>query len=763
MKPLAKNFRPRQALLAAAIAVCSPSIALAAQNGQNDDNVTRIFVLSNRADLISGGNALVEIQLSAKARTKPSSVKVDVNGVDVTSAFAIRADGRFLGLVTGLAEGANTLKATVRNENGALITITNHPIGGPVISGEQVGPWVCTTKVTNPTANDPDLGVPLDAQCNIAAPVYRYQYRTLSGQFATYDPANPPAANLIATTTTDGGQTVPYIVRIERGVINRGKYDIAYLANPANPTAGWQPWSVPASWNRKLFWRFGSGCEYGLTQSNPGGVVDHNALSKGYMVASSEMTNYGSHCNDVTSAETVMMIKEHITERYGQIRYTLSDGSSGGAHQQHLHSSNYPGLLQGILPSAGWQDTWTTGREFADCGLLKRYYDSGVSGLAYTVMDRAHIAGHRWNQVCEGPANINMASRTPFYMDPTVGGAGCGTHPDRWSPTNLDGIRCTLQDYNIAVFGPRDATGYAKTPHDNLGIQYGFNALNAGQIPVEHFLKLNERIGGYDINAQWQSGRMQADPGAAEIAHGSGRVAHGRYLGEVAIIADVSFDVDEEHYDFRNFVIRNRILSAHGNHDNHVIWRTKGNPPDYAARRFNTMDEWLTKVEADMSDRPLRAKIIANKPALAVDACWRSGLPGDGWSTNPAYCNTSANPSMNASVAMIGGQPVYSPTLDEWPVYRDTRVSSGEALTSDIMKCQLKPLSRLDYGVSFTDEQWARLQAVFPAGVCNYSAPGVGQVAPQPWQTFANGPGGQPLGAPPTSRQGNGEQNGNNN
>ena len=78
-----------------------------------------------------------------------------------------------------------------------------------------------------------------------------------------------------------------------------------------------------------------------------------------------------------------------------------------------------------------------------------------------------------------------MASRTPFYMDPTVSGAACANHPNRWSPSNPAGIRCTLQDFNIAVFGPRDMTGYAKTPHDNVGIQYGFRALNAGQVTVE--------------------------------------------------------------------------------------------------------------------------------------------------------------------------------------------------------------------------------------------------------------------------------------
>jgi hypothetical protein len=675
----------------------------------------------------------------------------------VTPAFAVRADGRFYGLITGLAIGENGLRAKVPNGPGARMTNTNYPIGGPLFSGPQVQPWVCTTKVANPPANNPDLGDPIDAQCNIAAPVYRYQYRTLAGGFATYDPANPPPAAQIATTTTDEGLTVPYIVRIERGVINRGKYDIAYLADPANPTAGWTPWNIPASWNQKLFWKFGSGCAFGRTQANPGNVVDHNALRRGFMVASSEMTNYGTHCNDVTSAETVMMLKEHIAESYGEIRYTMADGSSGGAHQQHLHVSNYPGLLQGILPSDGWQDTWTTGREFADCGLIKRYYDSGVSGLTYTNMDRAHIAGHVWNQVCEGPANTNMASRTPFYINAAV---GCND-ANQWSLANPTGIRCTLQDYNIAVFGPRDATGYARTPHDNIGIQYGFNALQAGQITVEQFLKLNELIGGYDINGSWVPDRMTADPGAAEITHSSGRVPHGRGLGEVAVIQDVSFNTIEEHYDFRGYVMRNRILSAWGDHDTHVIWRRKGNPPDYAARRFDTMNEWLAAVEADTSDRPRREKIIANKPPLAVDACWRSGLD---WSMDPAYCNTGANPHMTASVGTypgsgpFAGQPVYAPTADEWPVYRDTRVAAGEDNTSDIMKCQLRPPSRTDYAVAFTDAQWDRLQAAFPSGVCNYAVPGVGEVAPAPWQTFADGPGGEPLPPPPASKPGDGGQ-----
>lgn len=741
--------RATMLMLAAMVAACGgsggddPPAGGGDGGGDNAGPVAELRVLSNRADLVSGGDALVEVV--APEGTAPAALRISLNGTDVTAAFAERADGRYMGLVTGLNVGANQLRAAVPDRTGAVLEITNHPIGGPLISGAQVTPWTCTTKVVSPSANNPDLGDALDAQCNIAAPVFRYQYRTLAGNFATYNPASPPPADQIATTVTDEGKTVPYIVRIERGVVNRGKYDLATLANPADPTAGWEPWSVPASWNRKLFWKFGSGCDYRRVQANPGSVMDHEALSRGFMVASSEMTNYGTHCNDVTSAETVMMLKEHVTERYGPIRYTMSDGSSGGAHQQHLHASNYPGLLQGIMPADGWQDTWTTGREFLDCGLLKRYHDSQAgTALDTTVMQRGLIAGHVYNQVCEGPANTNMASRIPFYIDPAV---GCGNPADQWSLANPNGVRCTLQDFNIAVFGPRDATGWAKSPMDNIGIQYGFAALNSGAITVEQFVTMNEQVGGYDINGQWQPARSAADPGAAEITHGSGRVPHGERLGDVAIIAGVFFNVIEEHYDFRSWVIRNRILAVHGDYANHVIWRYKGNLPDFAARRFDVMNDWLMRAEADTSDRPWREKLIANKPAAAVDSCFRADIGQ--WSTDPVYCNTAANPSMASTV--VGG--VFAPTTDEWPVFRDTRVAAGEPLTSDIMKCQLKPLNRGDYAVSFTPTQWNRLNAAFPSGVCDYSKPGVGQVAPEPWQTFMAGPGGKPLGQAPTSHE----------
>ena len=66
-------------------------------------------VLSNRAELISGGDALVEVVVPDDV--DPDDVRVEVDGRDVTSAFALRADGTFSGLVDGLALGANDVVA----------------------------------------------------------------------------------------------------------------------------------------------------------------------------------------------------------------------------------------------------------------------------------------------------------------------------------------------------------------------------------------------------------------------------------------------------------------------------------------------------------------------------------------------------------------------------------------------------------------------------------------------------------------------------
>ena len=69
-----------------------------------------IEVLSNRADLVSAGDALVAVRIPHGVR--PGQVRVTVGDRDVTTRFAVRADGQFVGLVRGLEVGRNVIGAT---------------------------------------------------------------------------------------------------------------------------------------------------------------------------------------------------------------------------------------------------------------------------------------------------------------------------------------------------------------------------------------------------------------------------------------------------------------------------------------------------------------------------------------------------------------------------------------------------------------------------------------------------------------------------
>ncbi|HEY3179052.1 MAG TPA: DUF6351 family protein [Casimicrobiaceae bacterium] len=704
-----KNFTPitnRYVWLAVAIAAAGGTVAKPPEHA--NDNLTEIVVLSNRADLVSGGDALVEIILPDKAKANPSDVKVDVDGHDVTSAFAVRADGRFYGLVTELPNGASVLRAKVPNGPGARITITNHPIGGPVFSGAEVQPWTCSTTTA------PSLGPPLDAQCN-APTQFRYMYRTTTGQFVAYDPAQPPPANL-ATTTTDLGVTIPYVVRIERGTMNRGIHEIAVLFDPTKP---WMPWARQSQWNRKLLMLYGAGTSQVYAQRTPMSVLNHEALSRGFAVANSSMLINSLHANFVTAAETTMMLKEHIIETYGEIRYTISEGNSGGALLQHLIADSYPGLLDGLRPTQDWEDSISGAyREFADSAAVTAAFQS--SPLTYSTAERAAIGG--W-----GAANTNVFNiengRIGDYNRPDDG-TNCAGADSYNAVTNPTGVRCTFQDFMVSVLGRRAEDGYANLVFDNVGLQYGLSALNAGEITPGKFVDVNARAGGFDVNGVWQPQRSAIPAEVAALLHRTGQVTYGRQLGKVPEIAIRGTNNNDYHYPFRTMVNRNRLIAANGTADNHVFWITP--PPSVST--LQAMDRWLAAIESDQTDDPIDAKIIRNKPADIVIACWIGGVQ----TTDLTVCDAT------------------------YPYFREPRTVAGDAPTIYTMKCQRKPLVRSDYNVAFTDDQWVTLQATFPTGVCDFSKPGVGFQPNVPWLTYANGAGGASLPPAPTSKPGDG-------
>src|SRR6266508_3024141 len=71
-----------------------------------------IRTLSNRADLVSGGDVFVEVVVPDNHR-HGRPVRVKVGRRDVSRAFARRDDGRITGVITGLAVGENVITADV--------------------------------------------------------------------------------------------------------------------------------------------------------------------------------------------------------------------------------------------------------------------------------------------------------------------------------------------------------------------------------------------------------------------------------------------------------------------------------------------------------------------------------------------------------------------------------------------------------------------------------------------------------------------------
>jgi len=781
-----------------------------AQAGEEPSNF-EIATLSNRADLISGGDALLEVRVPKNV--PPNQVSLRLNGRVVTGAFRTDEAARTLrGVVTDLVVGDNEFVAEARgrghSELRARLKITNHPIGGPVLLGSQTQPWICATPTpvaesgNTPASNASGLttfAFAHDPQCNIETE-YKLFYRTTTAGCSTAlpDPSPPapaPTNNCfkpytrgttpadLATTTTTAGVTVPYIVRVERGTLNRGIYDIAVLFDPTSATP-WTALTPQPQWNGKVVYTFGASTGQPRLQfRSEQNWADHAALSRGFMVADNSLTDSLYNSNRVLNAETLMMMKEHIVDTYGEIKYTLGNGCSGGSIQQNTAASIFPGLLDGIQPSCDFSDSITTGLEVTDCVLLVNFYAGPewtalmtAAGLTQAQINakKAAINGHldqvgcqQWNN--QFGFNNKPGNFVPLLVNNQITGTLAPSGAPRnncrlpaalvYDPvTNPNGTRCGDPDLATAVWGTtanQNAPGSvrARQTGDNVGIQYGLNALLAGRITAEEFVTLNEKIGGFDADWNRRAARTTADLPALDIAYTAGIVASGRNLGKLPIIDSRGFDEQGIHYIWRSFAERARIEAANdGNHGNQVMWRygtglLPGTPAQIAAvtvKSFLTMDIWLSNLNVSAPKETLnsvrtQAEVIAGKPAAAVDLCF---LLADTTFSTPIF-----------DMAACEANAPQADGLGRLAKRASPRQVAGGPLAENILKCQLKPLNSADYApLALSSAQLSRLNAVFPNGVCDWDEPGVGQRRAASPLTFADGPGGKRLPPPPVSR-----------
>lgn len=755
-----------------------------------------IRTLSNRADLVSDGNVLVEVDVPKNVPMHQVTLKL--NGTDVGSAFASDATTRKMrGVLTGLALGENLFVADA-NGNGkgrpwASLTITNHARGGPVLLGSQPQPWVCATPTTvPPSGNTPGSNASglttfaVDAQCNIATE-YKLFYRTTVAGCSTALPdpsaAPVPANNCfqpytvgsspanMAMTTTNTGMTVPYIVRVERGTINRGIYDIAVLFDPTKP---WTALAPQPQWNGKVIYSFGASTGQPRQQNRSSqNWADNSALSRGFMVVDNSLNDSSRNSNRVLNAETLMMMKEHIVDNYGEIKYTLGNGCSGGSIGQNTAASIYPGLLDGMQPSCDYPDSVTTGSEVIDCVLLVNAYVKpqwmalmGGKTQAEINAKKTAVNGHLDHVGCQSWNNAfgfnnKPGNYVPLLVVDQVTGALAPVGAPRnncslpaalvYDPvSNPAGTRCGDADLATSVWGtaPGPVAGATRALQtgDNVGIQYGLNALKSGAITAEEFVTLNEIIGGSDVDSNLVAQRTAADPAALSIAYRAGIVASGTNHGKLPIIDSRGYDEQGIHYIWRTFSQRDRIAQANGgNYGNQVIWRYgtalvpigAAQTEAVTVQSLLTMDVWLSNLlvsapKATLNSVRTQAQVVDAKPTTAFDLCFLTGDPTFSTPvTDMARCDAD-------------------PRLQK---HESPRQVAGGSISENILKCQLKPMAAADYlPATLTGAQMARMQAVFPGGVCDWSKPGIGQQEAISPLTFAAGPGGQPLPPAPVSQ-----------
>src|SRR5918992_433802 len=178
-------------------------VVLAAPAAASDD--IDVSVLSSRADQVSGGDALV-------------------------------------GLVAGLEEGGNRIAVLRGRRTVAQRRLVNHPIEGPIFSGPQQVPFVCKTiqaglgeplvdnqagegfRVLGPGGVTAGWSRNCSAQTRVD-----YQYRTTGGQFRALPADGSRPADMAQLRLREEDAPVDYVVRRERGTINRFIYSFAML------------------------------------------------------------------------------------------------------------------------------------------------------------------------------------------------------------------------------------------------------------------------------------------------------------------------------------------------------------------------------------------------------------------------------------------------------------------------------------------------------------------------------------------------------
>jgi Tannase-like family of unknown function (DUF6351) len=346
---------------------------------------------------------------------------------------------------------------------------------------------------------------------------------------------------------------------------------------------------------------------------------------------------------------------------------------------------------------------------------------------------------------------------TPLALNPLWATNTGGS--ERMDPAELGQTHWTHWEDLRNIYGVDPDTGFARQTWDNVGVQYGLQALKDGHITPQEFLDVNAQVGSWrdpeDVVQEgqpfgppfvtlmpglpptgaefdpWSSRNMRLSPdgGATPAPRREGDIGamhaayeHGLYFdGDIDIpLIDLRDYLEEEldmHNSHQSFASRQRMLDQDGDASNQQIWfvdaRPSGAEFDPTPEAFEVIDEWMTNIR-----RHPNRSVDENKPALATDRCFTAqgeeiARGNDAW-------------------AGIVDDAPDGPCTEQFPLHSTSRIVAGGPLRGGVYKCALQSVEdAVDRGLygswTPTEAQLERLKEIFPTGVCDYSQPDVGR------------------------------------
>ncbi len=557
------------------------------------------------------------------------------------------------------------------------------------------------------------------------------------------------------------------LIRVEQGTINRYIYIILmpiYATGVGNQ-------SNADAWNKRLIYRFegGSGIGYRQGRTKLFRLINKelSQLKKGYalITSSGNDTSYGY--NMLLAEDTARRVKTQFVSLFGKPLYTVGIGGSGGGLSQYLIGQNSQGILDGLLPLYSYPDMVSVATYALDCDLFNNYFSFRASDRVrwQDWQNRQHVEGLRaingakqkagWlqplNQLLrwqkpEFPRGNNECINGYFGLSSYIYNPKQGFLKPYFHDSVVEQVNWNYWQDMVHIFG-QDEQGFGLSTWDNVGVQYGLQALLNKQITFNEFIDLNRKIGSWKPLQKMQAERIislsaktppiwlslwghhniteidsvsakrhSASLTAVNKAYEYGQV----FIGRISLpIIDIRHYLEDDlnmHHTSASFTTRLRILNAQKNIQNHVIWISdKQYTP--VEKAYDVMDKWLMTIKQLPDHLSYQQKVQRAKPDMAKDTCFSEN--GNIIASGNGVFNGDWNQQANGTCTNL------------FPIYSNSRIKAGAPWQGSIFKCHTIAIETAIengiYGDLDLSAKVSALKQTFPNGVCDYTFADMGR------------------------------------